>query len=104
MPDVDVQRTDLHCHACEKNFVAELEIGIDGKHCIECPWCGHNHYRVVEGGRITEARWGHDSSSDTKLISPRSVWKSTVIQARTSSVSAFIRERWLNRSDFNGHG
>lgn len=98
----DVARTQMHCHACSKNFVAELEAGIDGKHVVECPHCGHQHYRIIKDGEITESRWGSDPSSDVKLIPARSVWKSSVIQAQTSTVAAHIRERWMNRSDFNG--
>lgn len=96
-----VQRTEMHCHSCSKQFVAELDLDINGNYVIECAHCGHEHYRTITDGKITEGRWGSGDTS-TVRISGRSVWKSSVIQAKTSSVSAFIRERWLNRSDFNG--
>jgi len=98
-----VQRTEMHCHACRKQFVAELDLDISGNYVIECAHCGHEHYRTIKEGRITEGRWGAaaDNSGVTR-VSGRSVWKSTVIQAQTSTVAAFIRERWLNRVDFNG--
>lgn len=100
----DVIRTELHCHSCSRQFVAELEAGIDGQHVIECPHCGHEHFRVVTDGKITGDRWGQaaDNSSSQKIVSARSVWKSNVIQAQTSTVAVHIRERWLNRSDYNG--
>lgn len=96
-----IQRTDMHCHACSGNFVAELDFDINGEHVIECPHCGHEHLRTILDGQITAKRWGgrNDNSSQIKA---RSVWKSSVIQAQTSTVSSFIRDRWLNRSDFNG--
>ena len=95
-----VQRTEMHCHACSRQFVAELDLDINGNFIIECAHCGHEHYRTVKDGKITEGRWGHDAS--TTRLSGRSVWKSTVIKAQTSTVAAHIRERWMNRSDFNG--
>jgi len=30
---------------------------INGNHEIECPHCGHIHYRVVEDGRVTDDRY-----------------------------------------------
>lgn len=97
-----VQRTEMHCHNCNKQFVAELNFDINGNHVIECAHCGHEHCRTIKSGKITEARWEGRNDSSATRVSGRSVWKSSVIQAQTSSVSAFIRERWLNRSDFNG--
>lgn len=95
-------RTDMHCHACSCNFVAELDMEIDGQHIVECPGCSHLHYRIIKAGVITEARWGSDPSLTSIKVDGRSVWKSSVIKAQTSTVSSFIRERWLNRSDYNG--
>lgn len=97
-----LQRTEMHCHACNKKFVAELDFDINGDHVIECPWCSHEHCRTIKDGKITEARWDSKPDSSAIRVNGRSVWKSSVIQAQTSTVSAFIRERWLNRSDFNG--
>lgn len=98
-----VQRTDMNCHACSKNFVAELNLDVSGNYVIECAHCGHEHMRTIKDGKITEGRWGSASdNSNTTRVSGRSVWKSSVIQARTSTVCEFIRELWLNRSDVNG--
>lgn len=96
-----VQRTDLHCHACSGNFVAELDFDIQGNHIIECPHCNHEHFRTIEAGKITESRWGSNNDS-SKATPARSVWKSSVIKAKTSTVSSFIRDCWLNRSDARG--
>ena len=96
-----VQRTEMNCHACSKNFVAELDFDISGNHIIECPHCGHEHCRTIKDGKITEARWHSRNVNEynSTRVSARSTWKSSVIQAQTSSVSAFLRDRWLNRSD-----
>ena len=95
-----LQRTDISCHVCNKMFIAELDFSINGDNIIECPNCGHEHYRTIKDGKITEARW--DSSKIVTRVKGKSVWKSNVIKARTSSVSVFIRDCWINRSDFNG--
>lgn len=96
-----LSRTEINCHNCNKNFVAQLDLEINGKFIIECAHCGHEHYRDIKDGTVTEARWGSGDNSATR-ISGRSVWKSSVIKAQTSTVSHFLRERWLNREDFNG--
>lgn len=96
-----VQRTDMHCTECGITFVAELDFDINGDHVVECPGCHHEHCRTIKDGKITEARWDHRNQNAIR-VSKNSVWKSSVLQAQTSTVSAFIRERWLNRSDFNG--
>lgn len=82
--------------------MAELDLDISGNYIIECPHCGHEHHRTVTGGKITEARWDSDNRPK-QLLNPRSVWKSSVIKAQTSTVAQFLRERWLNRSDINGN-
>jgi DNA-directed RNA polymerase subunit RPC12/RpoP len=93
-----VQRTEMDCTECSKKFVAELDLDLSGNYTIECPWCGHDHLRKVEKGKITDGRWGTSRDGKKNLI-PRSVWKSSVIAAQTSTVSRYLRERWLNRSD-----
>lgn len=90
-------RTDLHCHQCSKGFVAELNFDVEGNHVIECPHCGHEHCRVIKGGAITGDRW--DTRADRVDVLPRSVWKANVLQAKTSTTAAYIRDLWLNRSD-----
>src|SRR5438105_2258023 len=94
----EVIRTDMYCHQCDKNFIAELDASINGQHTAECPHCGHNHHRIIENGNITEARW--DSAPQARIVPARSVWKSTVLKAQTSTAAAFIRDRWLNRGDY----
>lgn len=89
-------RTDLHCHQCSKSFIAELDYAIDGNHVIECPYCGHEHCRVIQGGKITGDRW--DTRADRVAVEPRCVWKAStdVLQGQTSTVSHYIRSAWLN--------
>jgi DNA-directed RNA polymerase subunit RPC12/RpoP len=87
-------RTDLHCTECSKNFIAELDHSIDGNHIVECPYCGHEHCRVIIDGKITSERW--DSRSQRIDVDRRRVWKHNVLNIKTSTASSFIRDKWLN--------
>lgn len=88
-------RTDIYCHECKKDFVALLDYDIEGNHEIICPHCGHTHFRVIKGGKVTEDR--HNSSIGGPNTKPRRVWKHSVLKAQTNSASWFIRERWLDK-------
>lgn len=94
---IDPVRTDLHCTECSSNFIAQLDMGLDGNHVVECPYCGHEHCRVIEAGVVTGDRW--DSRLQRVSVRQRSVWKSPSQPMVTSVASVFIRERWLNRVD-----
>ena len=54
---MNTRETEMYCHDCRNNFTAELDMDINGNHEIECPHCGHVHYRVVEDGRVTDDRY-----------------------------------------------
>lgn len=96
--DIEPVRTDMNCTNCHKNFIATLDMGIDGNHIVECPYCAHEHCRVIEKGKVTSDRW--DSRLQrVDVDASRSVWKSDSQPIVTSMASAFIRERWLNRED-----
>lgn len=92
-------RTQLDCHNCSKDFYATLDYDIEGNHIIECPWCSHEHCRLIEKGRVTADRW---SSRHQRVdVSPAFIWRAKINGkvVETSTASMFIRERWLNRSD-----
>lgn len=99
LEELGIQRTELYCHHCSKNFVAELDYAINGDHVVECPHCGHEHCRTIINGSITSERWDGRNGGSTIRVSNRSVWKSSVIQAKTSSVSQFLRDAWFNTGD-----
>ena len=87
-------RTDMNCTECSKNFIAELDHSIDGNHIVECPYCCHEHCRVIKDGRITGDRW--ETRMQRVDIEKKKVWKHNVLQMQTSTASEFIREKWLN--------
>lgn len=88
--------TSMSCHECGKNFIAMVDYRLDGNHILECAHCGHEHWRVIQKGKVTSERFG--SSYGTKLDAhrPKRVWKSeNGVPVATSSASMFLRERWL---------
>ena len=90
-------RTDLNCTECGKAFVARLDYSMDGNHVVECPWCAHEHCRVITGGVVTGDRW--ESRMQRVNVEPRRVWRSETLPMVTSTAAAFIRDRWLNRDE-----
>ncbi|MDO8683953.1 MAG: hypothetical protein Q7N50_10785 [Armatimonadota bacterium] len=92
-------KTTMDCHECSKQFVALLDYTLSGNHVVECPHCGHEHCRVIEGGKITEDRWSSRFGSDKTRdgIKARRVWKHDVLPMQASSASEFIRQRWLEK-------
>lgn len=58
----DKRREELHCHNCDQYVQFMLDYDLDGSHILNCPNCGHQHYRIIEKGRITAQRWGQDPS------------------------------------------
>lgn len=97
MSDFGPTRTDMNCSNCSKNFIATLDMGLDGNHVVECPYCGHEHCRVIEKGKVSSDRW--DSRRQRIDVEKRCVWKSDSQPIQTSTTSRFIRDLWLNRSD-----
>jgi len=89
-------RSDTHCTECYKNFVSEIDVRLNGNHTIICPYCGHEHFRKVKDGMITEDRW--DSAHNTKNIFAK-VWKSNNMPIQTSTAAQFLRDKWLHRTD-----
>lgn len=90
-------KTDMYCHECGKNFVALVDFSLDGNHAIECPHCGHEHQRVIRNGLVTDQRFGSTNGNKLDPHRPRRTWKHQTLPALTTTASAFIRERWLDR-------
>lgn len=90
-----LHRTDVYCHDCNTTFVAQLNYSLNGNHEVECPKCGHHHFRKIVNGVVTSERY--DSDHRTHKVENRCVWKSETVPMQTSTASAFLRERWLEK-------
>ena len=49
---------DLAGGGCSKYFLTYLRENMWGNYTVECPACGHHHFRVIDKGLVTRDR--HD--------------------------------------------
>lgn len=94
----------MYCHECTRDFVASFDYDIDGNHIVFCPTCGHEHCRVIVDGIVTGERFDSRNAGPGDVVSSRRViaFEASSPSSNTKKVSAFLRDRWLNRSDTNG--
>lgn len=97
-----MSRSTVYCTNCGGEFIAELDLSLNGNHEITCPLCQHVHYRVVRDGVVTEDRWR--SSAGPIYIAATSMTV-TISFSTTSTLTTgsnyFTTSAWLNRSDLN---
>ena len=87
------RRSDTYCHDCGKTFISQIDFRLDGNHVIICPYCGHEHCRVVKDGMITNDRW--DDANDGKKVLAR-VWTGSAnIRIENTKAADFLRKKWL---------
>lgn len=99
LSNVGLVKTDMHCHSCQKDFIAILDFDVNGDHEIECPHCAHIHYRATKDGKVTESRYSYDSRPrQVSENEERNVWKAKTERIQTvSTASLFMRDLWLRR-------
>ena len=91
--------SELYCTNCGKLVHVRMSKFDTGNLTIECPLCGHEHYRFVEDGIITEDRWR--SSSQYATITAHT-WTSSATDssggttASTSDTGGFLAYSWSN--------
>lgn len=93
-------RTDLDCHGCSEQglpnkFIATINHDLNGNHEIQCPRCGHIHYRVIQDGVVTSERY--KSGYPTHKVERLDLWRAEDKPIVASTASAFIRDLWLQR-------
>lgn len=59
-----IERQELHCHDCGKYIQFDIDLEIDGNHVLECPFCKHQHCRIVQKGKVSDIRWDNRNGSD----------------------------------------
>lgn len=50
-------KQELYCHNCDNHVQFYIDEDRDGAHVLNCPECDHEHCRIIENGKITDARW-----------------------------------------------
>lgn len=90
-------RSTVWCTNCARQFVAVLDLSLNGNHEITCPHCRHVHYRVVLDGVVTEERWRSSAGPIYYAGTSTTINVSMSFNATTNSLSTL----WLNRSDLD---
>lgn len=85
--NIMVENQELYCHACNKYVQFQLDFELNGQHVIKCPNCGHEHYRYIDNGKISDRRWG-SSNPLNAYQNQAQVWGFT--SASTSSTGGTI--------------
>ena len=81
-------RQEIHCHGCGRFVQFILNFENDGNYEIDCPRCGHTHYRVIRNGRITDDRWKSSMQYTQIYGATSSMASSTATSYGASSTSA----------------
>lgn len=88
---------EFHCResggGCNKYFLTNLRDNMTGNYTVECPNCGHHHFRTIKNGVITEDRHS-DYYSDRKSILLMGL-KSTVRDVPYHNDPSFLRRQKL---------
>jgi hypothetical protein len=93
-----VERQEIYCHACTKYVQFNLDTALDGNHVLHCPNCGHEHCRVVRGGRITGDRWDTRNGPTFTITASTASTNSLYTTYTTSDCTtggSFLFDSWL---------
>ena len=63
-----IEKQELYCHGCHQYVQFELDMEVNGNYTLDCPSCGHKHYRLVRDARITDTRWAVEPLNDLPVI------------------------------------
>ena len=97
------QTIEFFCTECKKYFDIRLNLSLNGNYRIHCPLCKHIHYRVVEDGKITDARFGQSNSVLIEDIVPmpsscRDTQKETVLDSEVNpDAKGFLHRLWKRK-------
>lgn len=94
---------EFNCSSCSGYITVKLDEDLNGAHCIVCPSCSHEHYRVIKDGVITEDRAPSSAKSyairicPTKAAYSKTSWESKLAN-RKSNVKPegkhFLDDAW----------
>lgn len=94
---------EFNCSNCSGYITVKLNEDLDGAHCIVCPACKHEHYRIIKGGVITEDRAPDRTKSYAIRICPtlaaysKKSWETKLVNRKTNvkpDGKHFLDEAW----------
>jgi len=66
-----LEQIEFYCSECAHYTYVNLRL-LEGTHVMRCPNCGHEHYRRVKEGQITEGRWNGKNLPHYTIWAPKS--------------------------------
>ncbi len=82
-------RQSMYCMECGHDFSVDMDMKADGNHVFNCPYCKHEHCRIVKNGEITDERW------DVRPGRATITYYDTTITAGTyTGASTFLQDAW----------
>jgi DNA-directed RNA polymerase subunit RPC12/RpoP len=66
---------EFYCAECFGYVYVKLNTALEGNHVVNCPNCGHKHYRVVKDGIITDCRFSENHEIADEIVPMRSAWQ-----------------------------
>lgn len=94
-----MEKQELYCHNCTKYVRFDIDLNVNANYLLVCPECGHQHYRRVVDGVITDERWGQDPSQEVITITATSTSATSYLASATSSTTSatmYLRQAWAN--------
>ena len=100
-----IERQELHCHNCDRYVQFDIDTELNGRHILNCPNCGHEHYRIVSDGIITDERWGSNNLPSYSVttatitmttISTYNVYTSGGSTFTTGTGDTSLYQSWMN--------
>jgi DNA-directed RNA polymerase subunit RPC12/RpoP len=66
---------EFYCSECAGYVYVKLNTALEGNHIINCPNCGHQHYRFVKEGLITDCRFYEGKDIADEVIPMKSAYQ-----------------------------
>ena len=95
---------EFSCSNCSGFITVKLDEDLNGAHCVVCPSCQHEHYRIIKDGAITEDRAPSSSKTYAIKIKPtmaafsKTSWESRMAARKTKlpedGGKHFINDAW----------
>ena len=87
---------EIFCHGCNNYVQFNIDTELDGKHVLHCPVCGHEHYRFVKEGVITNDRWGTSNPPVYMVSSATVTYSAQSTYATSTAGNYFTYQNWSN--------
>jgi hypothetical protein len=95
---------EFNCSNCSGYITVKLDEDLNGAHCVVCPSCKHEHYRIIKDGVISEDRAPTNAKSyairicPTKAAYSKTSWESEMAKRKSNTkdegAKHFLNDAW----------